>query len=338
MSALTTRYGLYKPGGGSTGLVLPDEILDIDKLNQDLDKIDAALGIPVVTSVTLPGAPVDGQAVIESDTGNVKVFDDGPDVWITAGFGSAAIDTPVGTCEMWLGAAAPNSKWLLCDGAAVSRGTYAALFALIGVTHGAGDGSTTFNLPDFRGRGPVGVGTGTDVFTFAAAAVTVATDIITLTSTRSLPTGTPVVLTNSGGSVPTGLVAVTTYYVIQVTPTTYQLAANAANAKAGVQIDITAQGSGTNTLTKTFGAVTLAQKFGAEAHTHNSTNLLAQFFSAIGRFVNGRSWTATNTQTATVGGASATASGTGLGVQGNTDEEYNAPPSLGINFIVRALA
>ena len=42
--------------------------------------------------------------------------------------------------------------WLLCNGAAVSRTTYAALFAKIGTTFGAGDGSTTFNLPDFRGR------------------------------------------------------------------------------------------------------------------------------------------------------------------------------------------
>lgn len=42
--------------------------------------------------------------------------------------------------------------WLLCDGSAVSRITYATLFATIGVTHGSGNGSTTFNLPDYRGR------------------------------------------------------------------------------------------------------------------------------------------------------------------------------------------
>lgn len=46
--------------------------------------------------------------------------------------------------------------WLVCDGSAVSRTTYARLFAAIGTLHGAGDGSTTFNLPDRRGR--VGVG------------------------------------------------------------------------------------------------------------------------------------------------------------------------------------
>ncbi len=48
--------------------------------------------------------------------------------------------------------------WLLCDGSAVSRTTYSALFAVIGTTWGVGDGSTTFNLPDAQGRVPAGVG------------------------------------------------------------------------------------------------------------------------------------------------------------------------------------
>ena len=45
-----------------------------------------------------------------------------------------------------------HGKWLECDGRAVSRTTYATLFAAIGTTYGAGDGSTTFNLPDFADR------------------------------------------------------------------------------------------------------------------------------------------------------------------------------------------
>ena len=49
--------------------------------------------------------------------------------------------------------------WLLCNGAAVSRSTYAGLFAKIGTKYGTGDGSTTFNLPDFRDRYPIGSGT-----------------------------------------------------------------------------------------------------------------------------------------------------------------------------------
>lgn len=50
----------------------------------------------------------------------------------------------------------PDPGWLRCDGAPVSRGTYAALFAKIGTTYGAGNGVSTFNLPDLRGRVPVG--------------------------------------------------------------------------------------------------------------------------------------------------------------------------------------
>lgn len=54
-------------------------------------------------------------------------------------------------------AATPDDGFLLCDGAAVSRTTYLALFTRIGTVYGVGDGTTTFNLPDFRGRVPVGV-------------------------------------------------------------------------------------------------------------------------------------------------------------------------------------
>lgn len=62
----------------------------------------------------------------------------------------------VGMVQMTAAAKAP-SGWLLCDGAAVSRTTYADLFAAIGTTYGKGDGSTTFNLPNMKGRVPVGL-------------------------------------------------------------------------------------------------------------------------------------------------------------------------------------
>jgi microcystin-dependent protein len=69
---------------------------------------------------------------------------------------------PSGTILATAGPTA-DTGFLLCDGAAVSRTTYAALFARIGTAFGAGDGSTTFNLPDLRGRVPVGKGTHVDV-------------------------------------------------------------------------------------------------------------------------------------------------------------------------------
>lgn len=58
---------------------------------------------------------------------------------------------PTGTVQSFAGSAAP-SGWLLCFGQAISRTTYASLYAVTGNTYGAGDGSTTFNLPDCRGR------------------------------------------------------------------------------------------------------------------------------------------------------------------------------------------
>lgn len=62
-----------------------------------------------------------------------------------------ALFTPVGTILDYAGDPAPTG-WLLCYGQAISRTTYADLFAIIGTTYGVGDGSTTFNLPDLRGR------------------------------------------------------------------------------------------------------------------------------------------------------------------------------------------
>ncbi|CAF1690467.1 unnamed protein product, partial [Adineta ricciae] len=51
----------------------------------------------------------------------------------------------------------PPAPWLICNGSAVSRIVYQRLFATIGSTYGSGDGITTFNLPDLRGRVPVGL-------------------------------------------------------------------------------------------------------------------------------------------------------------------------------------
>jgi len=61
---------------------------------------------------------------------------------------------------MWPGAADtwPTDNWKLCNGQAVSRTTYASLFAIIGTTFGSGDGSTTFNLPNLLERFVVGAG------------------------------------------------------------------------------------------------------------------------------------------------------------------------------------
>jgi microcystin-dependent protein len=88
---------------------------------------------------------------------------------------------------------APSSKWLACDGSAVSRTTYAALFAIIGTNYGAGDTVTTFNLPDFRGKGMRGYDAVNPLFGFGASG---GNDQVTITDanlpehTHPISTGT----------------------------------------------------------------------------------------------------------------------------------------------------
>lgn len=72
--------------------------------------------------------------------------------------GTLYADAPVGSIQAYGGNSAPWG-WLLCQGQAISRATYAELFNVIGTSFGAGDGSTTFNVPDLRETVPVGSGT-----------------------------------------------------------------------------------------------------------------------------------------------------------------------------------
>ena len=61
-----------------------------------------------------------------------------------------------GCIQLWAASNAPNSNWKICNGDAISRSTYSALFGVIGTTYGAGDGSSTFNIPDLQSRVPIG--------------------------------------------------------------------------------------------------------------------------------------------------------------------------------------
>ena len=87
--------------------------------------------------------------------GNAQAYNDAYAAGQYAVLGS---QPPSGSVEAFAGSTLP-SGWLECDGSAVSRTTYSALFSAIGTTWGTGDGSTTFNLPDFRGLALEGTGT-----------------------------------------------------------------------------------------------------------------------------------------------------------------------------------
>lgn len=82
MPGFTSRLNLYKPGGGSSG-VIPDEVVDVDKINDNSDKIDAAVGAPNFTSGTRPPAPFPGQLIRETDTRLLKQWDGA--TWLTVG-------------------------------------------------------------------------------------------------------------------------------------------------------------------------------------------------------------------------------------------------------------
>ena len=73
---------------------------------------------------------------------------------------------PIGTVLEFAGSTAPLN-YLMCNGQAVSRTTYSELFSVIGTTYGSGDGSTTFNVPDRRGKVGVGYGNGLAIYSYA---------------------------------------------------------------------------------------------------------------------------------------------------------------------------
>lgn len=88
----------------------------------------------------------------------------------TGPIGPNGDSNPVGAIIAWPAVAAPANH-MICDGSAVSRTLYPALFSAIGTQYGSGDGSTTFNLPDLRSRMIVGYGQGGGLSNRALAAI-----------------------------------------------------------------------------------------------------------------------------------------------------------------------
>lgn len=105
-----------------------------------------SLGAKAIASVYGTAVPT---GLIPSGSVQTFVYDSTDEKWILHGY--FGVPKLVGEVFDYAGASAPALS-LLCYGQAVSRTTYAALFAVIGETYGVGDGSTTFNVPDLRGR------------------------------------------------------------------------------------------------------------------------------------------------------------------------------------------
>jgi len=111
-------------------------------------------------SVTAIKVLADGKVRIGGATDPTHALDVTGDLNITGDYkvnGTNLQTVPTGTVSAFAGSAAPTG-YALCDGSAVNRTAQAALFSVIGTTYGIGDGSTTFNLPDLRGRVVAGLG------------------------------------------------------------------------------------------------------------------------------------------------------------------------------------
>ena len=136
---------------------------DVAECHTDLVDTNA-IQDDAVTAAKVAGGAIDATALASDACTSAKILDANvttakiADGAVTAAKLASGIATITGEIRMWPTASAPTD-WLFCNGAAVSRSTYSALFAVIATTYGVGDGSTTFNVPNFAGRSPVGVGT-----------------------------------------------------------------------------------------------------------------------------------------------------------------------------------
>lgn len=149
------------PAGASTGVVVnPGDIIQVytagvrihrvgdsavtlkaaNNLSDLVDKPASRANLGLGSAATLTAGTAAGNVVVRDSDGNIPY---------TLGM------MPVAAVLPFAGTVAP-AGYLMCFGQAVSRTTYPQLFAAVGVTYGSGDGATTFNLPDLRGRVPAG--------------------------------------------------------------------------------------------------------------------------------------------------------------------------------------
>lgn len=102
---------------------------------------------------TAPGVELQSGTLI-AGTPYVAMYNNTSGVFYLHGFYGNPYNTPVGGGMLYFGSTAPNSAFAFPNGAAISRTTYSVLFGIISTTYGAGDGVTTFNIPDLTGRVP----------------------------------------------------------------------------------------------------------------------------------------------------------------------------------------
>lgn len=129
----------------STPPDLLERLADLERQVKDLQRQQNPVMPNITNLADVSGTPVASGMVLEYDQ--------------VTGTWSAAELFAAGDVKWSASDIAPTGRWLDADGAAVSRSTYAALFAAIGTNFGAGNGTTTFNVPNLASRFVIGVGT-----------------------------------------------------------------------------------------------------------------------------------------------------------------------------------
>lgn len=137
----TAAHGASGAVVGTTNTqTLTNKTLTSPKINENVAVTATSTEINLLDGVTASTAEIN---YLDGVTSNIQTqFDN-------------LITVPSGTISMFSTNTAPTG-WLICDGSAVSRTTYATLFGIISTTYGSGDGSSTFNLPNLKGKVPVG--------------------------------------------------------------------------------------------------------------------------------------------------------------------------------------
>ena len=141
------------PQDGGTGLNSLGSAGYVLKVNSGSSALEWGAISGAVYQSSAPSTPQNGDIWIDSDA-TASVLNTN-DFLLKADFELVSI--PVGGVTQYAGDTSPSVNYAICDGAAVSRTTYATLFSRIGTTYGAGDSSTTFNLPNLKGRVAVGL-------------------------------------------------------------------------------------------------------------------------------------------------------------------------------------
>ena len=173
--SLTTYEGLQTPTpSNGQGIVFFPTVTNVgaDTLTCDGGNaypIQSPAGVPIAGGVMVAFTPYEMTFITSSNC------------WVLRQITGQPLIVPIGAMLDWTGGPPPNSNFVMPFGQAISRTTYATYFSLVSTTYGSGDGSTTFNVPDVRGRVVAGID---NMGGFAAGRIgTLATDGGTIVGT-----------------------------------------------------------------------------------------------------------------------------------------------------------